>query len=109
MKFAKMCGPLQLYVLMCLISFLIQLHNLYTTKSFSWVNAHKVHLLLTLVFNFVVFVLWGRVINSLCMTQNKMIAWILLFFPLFIALVTTGLFLSGVFMQKVGDELDSLL
>ena len=109
MKFAKMCGPLQLYVLMCLISFLIQLHNLYTTKSFSWINSHKIHLVLTLIFNIVVFIVWGRVLNSLCMTQNKDLAWILLFFPLFIALITTGLFLSGVFLNKVDEEIHHLL
>ena len=47
MQFSKMCGPLQVYVIICLISFLLQLHNMYTTQSFSWVNSHKVHLLLT--------------------------------------------------------------
>ncbi len=109
MQFSKMCGPLQVYVIICLISLLLQLHNMYTTQSFSWVNSHKVHLLLTAVFNIGLFLFWGTIINSLCLTNNRRTAWVLIFAPLVLALVTTALFLSGAFITKVGEEVDYYL
>ena len=103
-----MCDPLQLYVFICLISFLIQIYNTYTIRTFSWIKSHKLHLIISFLFNFILFIIWGRVINSLCKTDNKMISWILIFFPIFMALLTSALFISGVFISKVGKEIEDI-
>tara|TARA_B110001469_G_C9575641_1_gene285477 strand:- start:699 stop:1028 length:330 start_codon:yes stop_codon:yes gene_type:complete len=109
MKFATMCGPLQVYVLICLISLLIQLHNTYTKRTFSWVTNNKVKILIAFIFNFTLFVFWGRIINSLCMSQNKGMAWVLIFAPLILTLFTTLLVLGGDVLYKVGDIADGVL
>ena len=109
MQFSKMCGPLQVYVIICLISLLLQLHHMYTKQTFWWVNSHKVHLLLTAVFNIGLFLFWGTIINSLCLTNNRRTAWVLIFAPLVLAVVTTALFISGAFITKVSKEIDQYL
>jgi hypothetical protein len=109
MKFGEMCGPLQLYVLICLISLVLQLHNTYTTKSLSWVNQNKTAILIAIVFNFVLFVFWGRVILSLCKTNNKGMAWILIFAPVVMSLFVTFLMVSGAIVNKATDEVGRLL
>ena len=105
MNFENMCAPLQVYVLICLLSFILQLHATYTSKPWSWVNRNKLSLFLSFVFNLVIFVFWGKVIHSLCLTKDKDLAWILIFAPIVLALFMTVLMLSGLFVEKVGDEL----
>jgi hypothetical protein len=100
-----MCSPLQVYVLICLISFILQLHTTYASKPWSWVNKHKLSLFLSFVFNLVIFVFWGKVIHSLCLTKDKDLAWILIFAPIVLALFTSVLMLSGLVVEKVGEEL----
>ena len=105
MNFENMCAPLQVYVLICLLSFILQLHATYSSKPWSWVNRNKLTLFLSFVFNLVVFVFWGKVIQSLCLTKDKDLAWILIFAPIVLALFTSALMLSGLVVEKVGDTL----
>jgi uncharacterized protein with PQ loop repeat len=105
MNFGTMCAPLQVYVLICLLSFILQLHATYSSKPWSWVNRNKLTLFLSFVFNLVVFVFWGKVIQSLCLTKDKDLAWILIFAPIVLALFTSALMLSGLVVEKVGDTL----
>lgn len=96
-----MCGPLQVYILICLISFIIQIHHTYTQRSWSWVNRNKISIFLGLLFNLVVFLFWGKVINSLCISNNKNIAWILIFAPLALSLFISALLIGGYLIEKV--------
>jgi len=105
MNFENMCAPLQVYVLICLLSFILQLHATYSSKPWSWVNSNKLTLFLSFVFNLVVFVFWGKVIQSLCLTKDKDLAWILIFAPIALAIFTSVLMLSGMVVEKVGDEI----
>ena len=105
MNFGSMCSPLQVYVLICLVSFILQLHATYTSKPWSWVNRNKLSLFMSFVFNLVIFVFWGKVIHSLCLTKDKDLAWILIFAPVVLALFTSALMLSGMVIEKVGEEI----
>ena len=38
MKFSELCGPLQIYIVLSLLGFLLQLYNVYITRNMSWVR-----------------------------------------------------------------------
>lgn len=91
MKFSKMCGPLQVYVLLCLISLILQVHVMYTNSSWKKIYNQKLNIITSLIFNFVIFVFWGKILNSLCMTNNNTIAWMLIFAPIIFGMVSVVL------------------
>lgn len=104
-KFSSFCAQVQIYILVTVFSILYHLHNVYTNRSMKFIENNKLNILISLIMNVTVSVIWGVVINTLCNSGQKTLAWVLLFFPLFLTLLGTTLMLGKEGLEYVGRKL----
>ena len=104
-KFSSFCPQVQIYILLTVFSILYHMHNVYTTRSMSFVENNKLNIMISLIMNITVSVIWGVVINTLCNSGKKGLAWILLFFPLFLTILGTTLLLGKKGLDMVGRHI----
>mgnify|MGYP001174766330 CR=1 FL=1 len=109
MKFSELCGPLQIYIVLSLLGFLLQLYNVYITRNMSWIRKNLTFLVISVIMTLVVFVFWGRVIHSLCETKNRELAWILIFFPFVMLILYIILFIAGALVDVTASEVKRLI
>lgn len=108
MNFTSACGPLQFYIVISMISVIIQIYMTYTTKKWTWVNEHKMAIFGAAVFNIIVFILYGTIINTLC-KSNKNMAWLLIFMPFVLAFIAIILVLSGILINTTSSKIKELV